>query len=173
MKVNLLGLQALTEAVIPKMSDGGSIVNVASLAGSGWPNAIDQIKAFQATANFENVESVCSEIGVDDARSYFFSKEVLIAWTMQNRWTWRDRSIRMNCVSPGPVDTPILADFLATLGERAVEDGKVMDRPGDPTDIAPVIVFLCGEGSGWLRGINIAADGGMFSHIQCEMNGLN
>ena len=36
----------------------------------------------------------------------------------------------MNCVSPGPVETPILPDFLETLGERAEEDMRVMDRPG-------------------------------------------
>ncbi len=40
MKVNVLGLQALTERVLQKMSEGGSIVNVASLAGSGWPGHI-------------------------------------------------------------------------------------------------------------------------------------
>ena len=173
MKVNVLGLQALTEAIVPKMNAGGSIVNVASLAGAGWPASIEQIKAFQAKANFDNLESVCSDIGVDDERSYFFSKEVLIVWTMQSRWTWRDQGIRMNSVSPGPVDTPILPDFIATLGDRVEEDMRVMDRAGVPTDIAPVVVFLCGEGSGWLRGVNIPADGGMFAHTQCEMHGLN
>jgi hypothetical protein len=42
-----------------------------------------------------------------------------------NRWTWRSRDIRMNCVSPGPVSTPILPDFLETLGERAEEGMKI------------------------------------------------
>ena len=78
----------------------------------------------------------------------------------------------MNCISPGPVDTPILPDFLATLGARAEEDRKVMDRPGLPEDIAPVIVFMCSEGSGWIRGANIPVDGGMFIHSQCEQFGL-
>ena len=73
----------------------------------------------------------------------FFSKEFLIVWTMMNRWTWRDRGIRMNCVSPGPVESPILPDFLETLGERAKEDIWIMDHPGRPEDIAPVIAFLC------------------------------
>ena len=82
---------------------------------------------------------------------------------MQNRWTWRDRSIRMNSVSPGPVDTPILPDFIETLGERAEEDMQVMDRPGQPADIAPVVAFLLSDGAGWIRGTNIPADGGMSS----------
>ena len=173
MKVNFLGLQALTEAVVPKLNEGGSIVNVASLAGSGWPEATDQVKSFLAQANFDNVSEVCAELDIEGPRSYFFSKELLIVWTMQNRWTWRDRGIRMNSVSPGPVDTPILPDFIETLGERAEEDMKIMDRAGLPTDIAPVVVFLTSDASAWIRGVNIPCDGGMSAHIQCEMNGLN
>jgi NAD(P)-dependent dehydrogenase (short-subunit alcohol dehydrogenase family) len=158
---------------VDKLADGSSIVNVASLAGSGWPGATEQIKDFLAKANFENVGDVCQELGVEGPRSYFFSKELLVVWTMQNRWTWRDRGIRMNSVSPGPVETPILADFIATLGERAEEDMRIMDRAGLPTDIAPVVAFLCSDASAWIRGANIPCDGGMFAHIQCEMNGLN
>jgi NAD(P)-dependent dehydrogenase (short-subunit alcohol dehydrogenase family) len=48
----------------------------------------------------------------------------------------------MNCVSPGPVETPILPDFLESLGERAEEDMRVMDRPGQPSDVALVIAFV-------------------------------
>ena len=173
LKVNFLGLRHFTELMIDKLNDNASIVNVASLAGIGWPQAGEQIKAFLALRDFNEVEAFCDEIGVEQegGRSYFFSKETLIVWTMMNRWTWRDRGIRMNCVSPGPVETPILPDFLETLGERAEEDMKVMDRPGRPEDIAPVIAFLCSEGSGWIRGANIPCDGGMNQHILCNMHG--
>jgi len=51
----------------------------------------------------------------------------------------------MNAVSPGPVDTPILKDFLETLGARAEEDRKVMDRPGAAADVAPVIMVLLSD----------------------------
>ncbi len=88
-----------------------------------------------------------------------------------NRWIWRDRGIRMNCVSPGPVETPILPDFLETLGEGAAEAAKVMDRPGRPEDIAPVIAFMCSDASNWIRGANIPVDGGMYQHVLCNMHG--
>lgn len=78
----------------------------------------------------------------------------------------------MNCVSPGPVETPILQDFIETLGERAEEDMKIMDRPGHPTDIAPVVAFLCSDGSAWIRGANIPCDGGMFGHVMSQINSL-
>ena len=48
-----------------------------------------------------------------------------------------------------------------------------MDRPGRPTDIAPVVVFLLSDGSSWLRGTNIAADGGMRANIDATSNGLS
>lgn len=173
MKVNLVGLRDLTNGLIGKLADGASIVNLASLAGFGWSEAIEQVKAALALEFSSDIAKFCAENKLDDdGRSYFLSKEALIVWTMQNRWTWRDRGIRMNTVSPGPVDTPILKDFLETLGERAEEDARVMDRPGIPQDIAPVVSFLLSDGAGWIRGSNIASDGGMSSHILSNIHGL-
>jgi NAD(P)-dependent dehydrogenase (short-subunit alcohol dehydrogenase family) len=173
LKVNLVGLKALTLGLIPKLADGASIVNLASLAGFGWPKQVASIRA-SAELEFDEVDDFVRQhdAGAEGGRSYFFSKEALVAWTLQNRWTWRARGIRMNAVSPGPVDTPILQDFVATLGARAEEDMRVMDRPGTPQDIAPVVAFLLSDMSGWIRGSNIPVDGGMSSHILCNLHGL-
>ena len=173
LKVNFLGLRHFTELMIDKLNNPASIVNAASLAGLGWPEAGPQIKNLIALRDFNAVEKLCEENDVvqEGGRSYFFTKEALIVWTMMNRWTWRDKGIRMNCVSPGPVETPILPDFLETLGERAEEDMKVMDRAGRPEDIAPVIAFMCSDGSAWIRGANIPVDGGMYQHVLCNMHG--
>ena len=172
-KVNFVGLRFLTCSLVPKLSDGASIVNLASLAGFGWMQSLSQIKAAE-NLEFSSVERFIVDQGIDkeQGRSYFFSKEALIAWTIKNRWTWRDRNIRMNCVSPGPVETPILKDFIETLGERAEEDMKVMDRPGRPSDIAPVIAFMLSDEAAWFRGANLTLDGGMSSHILANMNAL-
>jgi len=172
-KVNLVGLKFFTESMIAKLNDGASIVNLASLAGIGWPNAVAQIRE-SADLDFDGVEAFVAKHGIaqETGRSYFFSKEALIVWTMQNRWTWRDRGIRMNAVSPGPVDTPILQDFLDTLGTRAEEDRHIMDRPATPADLAPIVAFLLSDMTRWLRGANIPADGGMSSNILCGMHGL-
>lgn len=173
LKVNFLGLRHFTELMIDKLNDNGSVVNMASLAGLEWPKNGDQVKELLALRDFNGVEALCDRLGVlnEDGRAYFFSKETLLVWTMMNRWTWRDRNIRINCISPGPVETPILPDFLETLGERAQEDMKIMDRPGRPEDIAPVVAFMCSDGSGWIRGANIPCDGGMYQHILCEAHG--
>ncbi len=168
MKVNLYGLQRLTLGLIPKLADGASIANLGSLAGFGWANAVDQCKAALNLTLDDDVDAFCAAQGLTEdetGRNYFLSKEALIIWTMQNRWTWRDRAITMNCVSPGPVETPILADFVQTLGERAEEDMKVMDRPGSPGDVAYVVSFALSTQAKWFRGANLTVDGGMSSHI--------
>ncbi len=170
--VNLVALKRLTLGLVDSLADNASIVNLASLAGIGWEGETAKIKS-AASLDHAGVTSFCSEHGITAENSYFFSKQALVAWTHENRWTWRDRGIRMNAVSPGPVDTPILGDFLETLGERAKEDMKIMDRPGTPQDIAPVVVFLLSDGSVWLRGTNIATDGGMRAHIDAASNGLS
>lgn len=170
-KVNLIGLKTLTTMLVRKLADGASIVNLASLAGHGWAGSKESILASEAL-QLDDVEAFCRAYGIDGASSYFFAKEALIAWTLANRWTWRDRRIRMNAVSPGPVDTPILKDFLRTLGARAEEDMRTMDRPGTPADIAPVVCFLLSDGAAWIRGSNIPADGGMSSNLLMQAHGF-
>ncbi|MDO5603900.1 MAG: coniferyl-alcohol dehydrogenase [Paracoccus sp. (in: a-proteobacteria)] len=169
--VNLVALKRLTLGLVDSLADGASIVNLASLAGLGWEGEVARISAADGLRHGD-VAAFCADHGIGAENSYFFTKQALIAWTHQNRWTWRARGIRMNAVSPGPVDTPILADFIETLGERAEEDMRIMDRPGRPGDIAPLVVFLLSDGAGWLRGVNIPCDGGMRAHIQATSNGL-
>lgn len=172
LKVNFLGLRHFTELMIDKLNNPASIVNMASLAGAGWPQSGPQIKNLIALRDFNGVEKLCDENDVtqEGGRSYFFSKETLIVWTMMNRWAWRDRGIRMNTISPGPVETPILPDFLKTLGERAEEDMKLCGA-GKPEDIAPVVAFMCSDGSTWMKGTDVHVDGGMYQHVMCEMHG--
>ena len=171
--VNALALRYLTETLVEKMEDGSAITHLASMAGMGWQQSINEIKEFMAFRLGDDVSGFADKHKMrSDGRSYFFTKEFVQVWTMTNRWTWRERGIRMNCVSPGPVDTPILQDFIETLGDRAEEDMRIMDRPGHPTDVAPVVAFLQSDASKWFRGANLTLDGGMSSHIMMHLTGF-
>lgn len=173
LKVNTHALIRLTIGVAPKLSDRASIVNLASMAGNGWRDHLDQVTELLETDWADLGAFVARHELGDGPRSYFLSKEAVIVWTMQNRWTWRERDIRMNCVSPGPVETPILTDFLETLGDRAQESVRNMDRFGTPADVAPVVAFLLTDESRWFRGANITPDGGMGAHLALKRYGLN
>jgi NAD(P)-dependent dehydrogenase (short-subunit alcohol dehydrogenase family) len=142
------------------------------MAGNGWRDNIEQVDELLALG-WDDLAGFVARHGLDDGpRSYFLSKEAVIVWTMQNRWTWRNRGIRMNCVSPGPVETPILDDFLETLGERAQESERNMDRFGRPEDVAPVVAFLLSDDARWFRGANLTPDGGMGAHLALRRHGL-
>lgn len=170
--VNFLALRHLTLALTPKLADGASIVNLASMAGNGWRDHLDQVEDLLA-ADWETVDDLVERHGLGHGpRSYFLSKEAVIVWTMHNRWTWRERGIRMNCVSPGPIETPILPDFLETLGDRAQESVRNMDRFGRPGDVAPVVAFLLTDEAAWFRGANLTPDGGMGAHLALKRMGL-
>ena len=171
--VNAVGLQYLTERLVAKLADGASIVNVASLAGNRWRESVDQIREL-GSVGFDGIAGFVAKHHLDaDARSYFLSKEYLLVWTYRSRWRWRERGVRMNAVSPGPVDTPIFPDFEETLGARADTAMRVMDRIGQPQDVAPVIAFLLTDESAWIRGANLPVDGGMASHYLMQAHHLD
>ncbi len=172
LKVNVLGLQRLTLGMVPKLADGASIVNLASMAGNGWRDNLEQIEEF-SEVGWDEVADFVARHGIDGtARSYFLSKEVVVVWTMQNRWTWRDRGIRMNAVSPGPIETPILPDFIEMLGDRAQESLRSLERMGQPEDVAPVVAFLLSDEATWFRGANLTPDGGMGAHLALKRYGV-
>ena len=165
LKVNFIGLRHFTLGIVDKLADNASILNLASIAGYRWPEAMVRIRELLAMDFNSDLKAFSDSNNLEDfGKSYFLSKEALIVWTMQNRWTWRDRGIRINSVSPGPVDTQLLKDFVATVDPRVEEGMQIMDRPARPGDVAPVISFMLSAGSGWLRGVDVTADGGLSSH---------
>lgn len=78
----------------------------------------------------------------------------------------RDENIRVNCVCPGAIDTPLLRrGYAETLGEDVVAD---MSRPlpvptGRPSDVAAIIAFLASGDSALINAVGVVADGGSTS----------
>lgn len=168
--VNFFGLRHFTHAVAGHLAPGAGIVNVASLAGLAWRSNIALLKQAIATPD-EAADAWIAAQDVDGAPSYHLSKELLIAWTLASCAAWRARGHRINCVSPGPVATPILKDFIATLGPRVEEDLKNL-RAGEPDEIAPVIAFLCTHDARWINGADIGVDGGAGANAWTQMLAL-
>lgn len=169
--VNFLGLRAFTEAMIPKLVDEAPIVTVASIAGAGWRARLDTVKALLALRDLSAAGAFAEQHGIDAEEVYGLTKEAVIVWTVASYDAWADRRIRINCVSPGPVSTPILADFVEAL-PRAADDMSLIDRPGEAHEIAPTIAFLCDPANSWINGANFAVDGGLAAAIATRDLGL-
>jgi NAD(P)-dependent dehydrogenase (short-subunit alcohol dehydrogenase family) len=173
--INFYGLRALSEAVASRIRDGGCVVNVASIAGYGWRQNLERTKSLVGVQGFPDVGALVEEFGIKDGEGYPVSKEALLLWTFRaaHQQTFKSRGIRVNAVSPGPVETPILLEFRAVLGnERVDSDISRVGRAGTSPDIAPAIVFLCSDGARWINGANLPVDGGLEASINAEVLGF-
>jgi NAD(P)-dependent dehydrogenase (short-subunit alcohol dehydrogenase family) len=164
-RVNYLGLRHLTEQVIDRMPAGGAIVNIASALGAEWQQRLEAHRELANILGYENAHAWLRDHPVPQETCYQYFKEALLVWTFVQSQRWfLERSIRMNCVSPGPVFTPILGDFVTMLGQELVErNANRMKRPAYADEVAPVVAFLMSDASRWVSGVNIPVDGGLMS----------
>ncbi len=164
-RVNYLGLRHLSLRLLERMAEGASIVNISSILGAEWPARLELHRALGETPSFEAGLAWLARHPVPQESCYQYFKEALIVWTLtQSQKIFLTRGVRMNCVAPGPVFTPILGDFVAMLGEERVQkDAHRMKRPALPDEVAPVVAFLCGDAARWVSGINLPVDGGLAS----------
>ncbi|MBD2222797.1 coniferyl-alcohol dehydrogenase [Calothrix sp. FACHB-1219] len=162
-RVNYLGLRHLTTSLLPQVTPGGAIVNIASIAGMKWRDHAEKLVELARVADWTEAQEWISRHEFLRVEAYRRYKEALVVWsqTMAGEWV-RRYGVRMNCVSPGPVDTPILEDFKESLGRKGVNDLIDMTgRAGTPADIAPAVVFLLSDAAKWVVGVDLTVDGGL------------
>ena len=134
--VNLDGTFLCTRAVLPGMLErgGGSIVNVASVAG---------FTAFK------------------DRPAYNTSKAGIVAFTKSVAVELADRGIRCNAVAPGVVETPLTAEYFTDeTFASGIRRSTPAGRWGQPEDIAGPVVFLCSDQASFVSGETMLVDGG-------------
>jgi NAD(P)-dependent dehydrogenase (short-subunit alcohol dehydrogenase family) len=170
--VNVLGLVQITDALIPRLADGGAIVNTASRAGAMWRENIDEVKALLALPGPDALDDFIAARGIDHVRAYNLSKEAVIVWSMTQTERLIARGLRMNSVSPAAVSTGILEDFATAFGDRMATNVARVGRPGLPEEIADVIVFLASPDSRWIKGNDLTIDGGMSAIATTDQLGL-
>ncbi len=160
--VNFLGLRHLTEAVLAgPMVDGGAVAHVASKAGSGWRNHLPAIQEVLATSDLPAGAAWASANLADQGDPYFFSKECVVVYTMQRAHELIGRGIRMNCLSPGPVESPMMPAFREALGSSLLEwTAAQVGRMGRPDEMAGPLVFLNSDEASYVNGFDLMADGG-------------
>lgn len=173
--INFYGLRLLSENLTGRIREGGAVVNVASVAGYGWRANLERAKRLVAAPGFPDLPKVLAENDVPNEIGYPLSKELLILWTQMaaHQPLFKRRGIRVNAVSPGPVETPILTQFRSVLGDAKVDsDIDRTGRAGTASDIAPVILFAASDAARWINGANLAADGGLEASINADVLGF-
>ena len=139
--VNVKGVLFTVQKALPIFNDGGSIILNGSVVGyKGWPASSVYSATKAALRSF--------------ART----------WTAD----LKERKIRVNVLSPGPVETTMFKNSMGGEGgknlDAAVQQVKTlspMARVGKPDEIATVAVFLASNDSSYITGIDLSADGGL------------
>ena len=134
--VNVLGLILTTQAALRHFQpEGGSIINIGSVAASGVAAA----SVYSATK------------GAVDSVTVSLSKEL------------GSRKIRVNSLNPGMVETEGVhaAGFIGSDFQKKTEAETPLGRIGQPQDIAPAVVFFASDDASWITGESLYITGGL------------
>jgi NAD(P)-dependent dehydrogenase (short-subunit alcohol dehydrogenase family) len=136
--INVRGLLFTVQKALPLMPDGASIIlNASIVASKGLP-----------------------------ANSVYSATKAAVR-SFARTWTTdlKNRRIRVNAVSPGPIETPGLKNLLASseVGEqrlRGLSGAVPLGRLGSPDEIARAVLFLASDESSYITGTELFVDGG-------------
>jgi NAD(P)-dependent dehydrogenase (short-subunit alcohol dehydrogenase family) len=140
MSVNVKSVFLLSKYAIPVMTKagGGAIINTAS----GW-----------------------GLVGGQKAAAYCASKGAVVLLTKAMAIDHGEQNIRVNCVCPGDVDTPMLRNEARQLGEPedkflSESAQRPLKRIGKPEEIAQAVLYLASDASSFVTGAALVVDGG-------------
>jgi len=145
-----------------KESDFVSIFQINVIAGFQIVKLISKRKNSNDKSSFILISSITGLIGRKGLAGYSASKGALVSGIRSIALELAERGIRVNCISPGTVLTPLMMKYLDTLAPEDRKkrlDGYPLGL-GLPEDIALSAVFLLSEGSRWITGQNLIVDGG-------------
>ena len=165
--VNLLGLRYLTETLIERMPEFGSVVIVASSAGHDWRQREADVAALLDTPDFSTGwDWLGANADVWSENPYKFSKQCAAAYTHRASGLALSRGVRVNCVNPGAVETSLTPAFKDLLGANVYDWGvEQIGRHAQPDDVGEVIAFLASDQCRWLNGVEVPVDGGFLSGL--------
>lgn len=162
MAVNWLGLRHLTESLLPRMEDGGSVVHIASTAGRDWASRTAIHDELMAAGSF--AEGLQWLDGNSDVfgDGYVLSKEAVQYYTMWRSVQLLSRGIRMNSICPGITDTGIIDDFRQGMGTDVIDHAAaVAGRIAEPGEMVPAMMFLAdNQSASYINGVNLNIDRG-------------
>jgi len=132
-RTNVLAMFHLVRYALPHMKEGASIINVAS------------IQAYQPKPSILD---------------YASTKGAIVTFTKGLAQELIERGIRVNCVAPGPVWTPLIPQSFDAEKVKNFGKSSPMGRPAQPVELAPSFVFLASDESRFVNGEILGVTGG-------------
>lgn len=132
-RTNIFAQFFVVKAALPHLQSGAAIVNIASVtAYQGNPKLVD----------------------------YSSTKGAIVAFTRALSNSIVERGIRVNCVAPGPIWTPLIPASFPEDKVKTFGRDTPMKRPGQPHEVAAAVIFLAADDSSYVSGQTIHVNGG-------------
>jgi NAD(P)-dependent dehydrogenase (short-subunit alcohol dehydrogenase family) len=161
MLVNFVGMRHLAEEVIRHMPEGGAIASISSTAGGGWMGNIEKWMPLVTSDGFAAGRAWCEAHPDDITGGYSPSKEAIIIWTLWRSFELAKQGIRINVISPGPTQTPMMPSFEALAGTDFMDNYPIpLGRRSTPEEQAYPLIFLNSKAASFITGENFNTDGG-------------
>ncbi|HLG68123.1 MAG TPA: SDR family oxidoreductase [Acidimicrobiales bacterium] len=167
MLVNFVGARHLAEQLVPKMPEGSAIGAISSSAAIGWQQQLDKVKELLQTDGFDGaLKWLRANEGTWSWSGYVWSKYAIDAWVGWWCPELMARGIRINCINPGPTDTPMMPAFHA-LATKEVVDKAVgpIGRYSRPEEQAWPLVLLTSPRMSYVTGEVLWTDGGFYGAV--------
>jgi NAD(P)-dependent dehydrogenase (short-subunit alcohol dehydrogenase family) len=166
MKVNFIGMRYWTERMLPLIRDGGAIGIITSTAGMGYMLHAAEIGELIGKASFEEATQWCEDHPELVGDGYAFSKEVSSFWTHIMGMHTIKQGVRINCIAPGPTETPMMSDFESASSAATIDIfTQPIGRRATPKEQALPLIFLNSAAASFINGHVLNVDGGFVGGV--------
>lgn len=160
--IHSAGIQKTAPLKLLSIKDYEEVIKVNTLSAFEILKYLPGIKYMNAGGHIVLIASITGVIGRSGLSAYSASKGALISAVRSMSLELAQRSICINCVSPGTILTPLMQSYLDTLDENKRKqriDGFPLGL-GQTTDISNACIYLLSDASKWVTGQNMIIDGG-------------
>tara|TARA_Y100000590_G_C15623894_1_gene978623 strand:- start:288 stop:1043 length:756 start_codon:yes stop_codon:yes gene_type:complete len=125
-------------------------------------NAVELMK-LENEGSIINISSIAGITALEERAAYSASKAGIVGLTRSTAIDFSSFNIRVNCVCPGYVNTPLVSSYLENLEadkKKNLIDAHLLGRLGSVIDISNAVQFLLSKESSWITGVILPVDGG-------------
>ena len=160
--IHSAGIEVTKPLQLLTVEDYETVLRVNTLSGFEFVHQLASIKNMNKGGAIVLIASISGVIGRGSVAAYSASKGALISACRSMALEFAKKQIRVNCISPGTVLTPLMQSFLETLDEEK-RAKRVEGFPlglGETSDISNACIYLLSDASRWVTGQNLIVDGG-------------
>ena len=156
------GIEKSAPFKLLKPSDYEEIMKINTFSAFELVRQASGVKVINIQASIVFISSITSVIARTTTAAYSASKGALVSGARVMAAELAKRNIRVNCISPGTILTPLMQTYLSQLSEEDYQK-RISGFPlglGETRDVSNACVYLLSDASRWITGQNIVVDGG-------------